>query len=288
MESVLIAGSVHVHTPVGAIVSPRQDLFRFSMVGNTMSSATDDRLDGQVALITGASSGIGEATAKTLANEGASVALAARREERLESLADEIITNGGEALVVPTDATDEAQIREMVDTTVEELGGLDVLVNNAGQMLLEPVSTADPDDWQQMLDLNVFGLMVASQAAINEMEEQGEGDIVNISSVAGRKAYAGSSGYNASKFGVTAFSEALRQEVVDSNVRITTIEPGVVETELAEHIPDEGQQEMVEEMKADMESLEAGDIARSIRYAVTQPAHVNVNEIAIRPTQQEL
>lgn len=130
--------------------------------------------------------------------------------------------------------------------------------------------------------------MVASQAALDVMDEQGEGDIVNISSVAGRKAYAGSSGYNASKFGVTAFSEALRQEVVDSDVRVTTIEPGVVDTELADHIPDAEQKEMVDEMVADMEPLEPEDIARSIRYAVTQPPHVDVNEIAIRPTQQEL
>lgn len=253
-----------------------------------MTTLTGETLDGDVALITGASSGIGAATARALAAEGTSVALAARREDRLQSLADEIESEGGETLVVPTDATDEDQIYEMVDTTVEELGGLDVLVNNAGVMLLEPVATANPDDWQQMLDLNVQGLMVASQAALNEMEEDGSGDIANISSVAGRKAYAGSSGYNASKFGVTAFSEALREEVVDSDIRITTIEPGVVDTELADHIPDEDQKEMVDEMVEGMEPLEADDIARTIRYAVTQPSHVNVNEIAIRPTQQEL
>lgn len=253
-----------------------------------MSTLTGDRLGSDVALVTGASSGIGGATARSLADEGASVALAARREDRLHSLADEIESEGGETLVVPTDVTDEDRIYEMVDTTVEELGGLDILVNNAGQMLLEPVATADPDDWQQMLDLNVQALMVASQAVLNEMEEQDTGDIVNISSVAGRKAYAGSSGYNASKFGVTAFSEALRQEVVDSNIRVTTIEPGVIDTELADHIPNEGQKEMVEEMVEGMEPLEAEDIARSIRYAVTQPPHVNINEIAIRPTQQEL
>lgn len=253
-----------------------------------MASSTDGRLDDSVALVTGASSGIGAATARELAGEGASVALAARREGRLESLASEIEDDGGEALVVPTDATEESQVREMVDTTVEELGGLDVLVNNAGVMLLEPVAEADPDDWQQMLELNVHGLMVASQAALEVMQEEGEGDIVNLSSVAGRKAYAGSSGYNASKFGVTAFSEALREEVVDSDIRVTTIEPGVVDTELADHIPDEDQKEMVEEMMNEMEPLRPEDIARSIRFAVTQPSHVDVNEILIRPTRQEL
>lgn len=253
-----------------------------------MATTSDGQLTGQVALVTGASSGIGAATAHALAEEGASVALAARREERLEELADEIESEGGEALVVPTDATDEEQVREMVDATVEELGGLDVLVNNAGVMLLEPVATADPDDWQQMLDLNVQGLMVASQAALQHMQEQGEGDIVNISSIAGRKAYAGSSGYNASKFGVTAFSESLREEVADSDIRVTTIEPGVVDTELAEHIPDEDQKEMIEGMMNEMEPLRPEDIARSIRFAVSQPSHVDINELLIRPTQQEL
>ncbi len=249
---------------------------------------TTDPLDDQVALVTGASSGIGAATARELADAGASVALAARREDRLESLADEIETEGGEALVVPTDVTEETQVREMVDTTVSELGGLDVLVNNAGVMLLEPVATADPDDWQQMLDLNVQAVMVASQAALDVMQERGEGDIVNLSSVAGRKAYAGSSGYNASKFGVTAFSESLREEVADSDVRVTSIEPGFVDTELPEHIPDEDQREMVDEMLEGITPLEPEDVARLIRFAVSQPTHVDINELLIRPTRQEL
>ncbi|ELY50591.1 SDR family oxidoreductase [Natronococcus jeotgali] len=249
---------------------------------------TTTSLDDRVALVTGASSGIGAATARELADAGASVALAARREDRLESLADEIETAGGEALVVPTDVTEEPQVREMIDTTVAELGGLDVLVNNAGVMLLEPVATADPDDWQQMLDLNVQAVMVASQAALAVMREQGAGDIVNLSSVAGRKAYAGSSGYNASKFGVTAFSEALREEVADSDIRVTTVEPGVVDTELPEHIPDEEQKEMIDEMLEGVTPLEPEDVARSIRFAVGQPTRVDINELLIRPTRQEL
>jgi NADP-dependent 3-hydroxy acid dehydrogenase YdfG len=249
---------------------------------------TTNPLDDQVALVTGASSGIGAATARELADSGASVALAARREDRLESLADEIETEGGEALVVPTDVTEENQVREMIETTVSELGGLDVLVNNAGVMLLEPVATADPDDWQRMLDLNVQAVMVASQAALDVMRESGEGDIVNLSSVAGRKAYAGSSGYNASKFGVTAFSESLREEVADSDIRVTSIEPGFVDTELPEHIPDEDQREMVDEMLEGITPLEPEDVARSIRFAVSQPTHVDVNELLIRPTRQEL
>lgn len=253
-----------------------------------MSSVTDGRLDGSVALVTGASSGIGEATAELLAEEGASVALAARREDRLESLADRIQTEGGEAITIPTDVTDESAVREMVETTVDEFGRLDVLVNNAGVMLLEPVAEADPDNWRQMLEVNVLGLMTASQSAADVMEEQGSGDIVNVSSVAGRKAYAGSSGYNASKFGVNGFSESLREELVDTDVRVAMIEPGVVDTELPEHIPDEDQKEMVEEMTEGMEPLQAEDIARAIRYAVSQPTHVDVNELLIRPTRQEL
>ncbi|MDG5819516.1 SDR family oxidoreductase [Natronococcus sp. A-GB7] len=249
---------------------------------------TTNPLDDQVALVTGASSGIGAATARELADSGASVALAARREDRLESLADEIETKGGEALVVPTDVTEETQVREMIETTVSELGGLDVLVNNAGVMLLEPVATADPDDWQRMLDLNVQAVMVASQAALDVMRESGEGDIVNLSSVAGRKAYAGSSGYNASKFGVTAFSESLREEVADSDIRVTSIEPGFVDTELPEHIPDDDQREMVDEMLEGITPLEPADVARSIRFAVSQPTHVDINELLIRPTRQEL
>ncbi len=251
-------------------------------------TAISDALDGQVALVTGASSGIGEATAELLADEGASIVLAARRSEDLNALADRIETAGGDALPVETDVTDEDQIRELIDTVEEEYGRLDVLINNAGVMLLSPIESADTDDWEQMLDVNVLGLMDTTQAALPLLKESEAGHVVNLSSVAGRKAYAGSGAYNASKFGVTAFSEALRQETLDDDIRVTSIEPGAVDTELQEHIPDEDAREENEEMLESMTPLEGEDIARAIRYAVTQPAHVDVNEILIRPTEQEL
>lgn len=248
-----------------------------------------ENLDGKAALITGASSGIGESTAEALAEAGASVALAARREDELEQLADRIESEGGEALVVPTDVTDEAEIQEMVDRTHEEFGSLDILVNNAGVMLLERVEDADTDNFQQMVEVNLLGLMNVTHTALPIMQQQGEGHVVNISSVAGRKAYAGSSGYNATKFGVNGFSEALREEVTgDDDIRVTLIEPGFVDTELAEHIPDDEQQEQAKEALEAMDALTPDDIARSIAYAVGQPSHVDVNEILIRPTDQEL
>ena len=248
-----------------------------------------ENLDGKAALITGASSGIGESTAEALAEAGASVALAARREDELEQLADRIESEGGEALVVPTDVTDEAEIQEMVDRTHEEFGSLDILVNNAGVMLLERVEDADTDNFRQMVEVNLLGLMNVTHTALPIMQQQGEGHVVNISSVAGRKAYAGSSGYNATKFGVNGFSEALREEVTgDDDIRVTLIEPGFVDTELAEHIPDDEQQEQAKEALEAMDALTPDDIARSIAYAVGQPSHVDVNEILIRPTDQEL
>lgn len=253
-----------------------------------MSVLTED-LDGKAALVTGASSGIGESTAEALAEAGASVALAARREDELHQLADRIESDGGEALVVPTDVTDEDEIQEMVDRTHEEFGSLDILVNNAGVMLLERVEDADTDNFRQMVEVNLLGLMNVTHAALPIMQQQGEGHVVNISSVAGRKAYAGSSGYNATKFGVNGFSEALREEVTGENdIRVTLIEPGFVDTELAEHIPDDEQQEQTKEALEAMDALEPDDIARSIAYAVGQPSHVDVNEILIRPTDQEL
>lgn len=248
---------------------------------------TDD-IEGKAALVTGASSGIGESTAEALAEAGASVALAARREDELERLADRIESDGGEALVVPTDVTDEDDIEEMIDRTRGEFGSLDVLVNNAGVMLLEHVEDADTDNFRQMVEVNLLGLMNATHAALPIMQEQGEGHVVNVSSVAGRKAYAGSSGYNATKWGVNGFSEALREEVTGEDIRVTLIEPGFVDTELAEHIPDDEQREQTKEALQEMDALTPDDIARSIAYAVGQPSHVDVNEVLIRPTGQEL
>ena len=250
-------------------------------------SLGSDALDGSVALVTGASSGIGESTAEALADAGASVALAARREEELEALADRIESEGGETLVVPTDVTDEQQVRGMIDTTVDELGRLDVLVNNAGVMLLEAVEDADTDDWRRMVEVNLLGLMTACHAALPVMREQGSGHIVNVSSVAGRQAGANASGYNATKFGVNGFTEALRQETTDDGVRTTVVEPGLVDTELQRHIPDDEIREQAEEWTESIDPLTGDDVARAIRFAVAQPQHVSINELLIRPSQQE-
>jgi NADP-dependent 3-hydroxy acid dehydrogenase YdfG len=248
-------------------------------------------LDGTVALVTGASSGIGEATARALAAEGAKVAVAARRLERLERLAEEIGRGGHTALAIESDITEQAQATEAVDRTVDELGRLDILVNNAGQMLLGPIEGAPTEEWDRMIDLNLKGLINTTHAAIphllNAAEDSGRGcaDVVNISSVAGRIARAGSGVYNLTKFGVGAFSESLRQEFAGRKVRSTVIEPGAVDTELSDHIRD-GLRERVRERFADIEMLQSSDIAEAIAFAVTRPAHVSLNEILIRPTEQ--
>jgi NADP-dependent 3-hydroxy acid dehydrogenase YdfG len=248
-------------------------------------------LEGTVALVTGASSGIGEATAKALAAEGAKVAVAARRLERLERLAEEIGRGGQTALAIESDITEQAQAIAAVDRTVAELGRLDIVVNNAGQMLLGPIEDAPTEEWDRMIDLNLKGLINTTHAAIphllNAAEDGGRGcaDVVNISSVAGRIARAGSGVYNLTKFGVGAFSESLRQEFASRRIRSIIIEPGAVETELSDHIRD-GVREQVRKRFEDMEMLQADDIAAAIAFAVTRPAHVSLNEVLIRPTDQ--
>ena len=244
-------------------------------------------LHGKVALITGASSGIGEATALALAAEGAQVAVAARRVDRLQSLARRIGDQGGQALPLRADVADEAQVREMVGEVQTRWQRLDILVNNAGVMLLGPVERANPDDWRRMVNINLLSLMYATHAVLPIMKEQGEGgDIVNMSSAAGRTARAGFAAYDATKWGVNGFSEALRQEVNRYNIRVTMIEPGLVETGFTEHIPDPGTKKEIEERIASMTLLQSKDIAAAVLYAVTQPSYVDVNELPIRPTDQ--
>jgi NADP-dependent 3-hydroxy acid dehydrogenase YdfG len=245
------------------------------------------KLDGKVAIVTGASSGIGEATALALAAQGAHVAVAARRAERLETLTKRIMESGGQAISIVADVADEAQTREMVRKTNAELGRVDILVNNAGVMLLGAIDGADTEDWRRMINVNVLGLMYATHAVLPIMKQQGEGHIVNISSVAGRIARAGTGVYNATKWGVCAFSESLRQEVYKHKIRVTIIEPGLVATELPQHITNPAAKERAEAFYQSMTILESEDIAAAIVYAVTQPPHVNVNEILIRPTGQE-
>jgi NADP-dependent 3-hydroxy acid dehydrogenase YdfG len=249
-------------------------------------------LDGTVALITGASSGIGEATARALAAQGAKVAVAARRLERLERLASEIGGDGHTALAIQSDITDQEQAIDAVDRTVAELGRLDIVVNNAGQMLLGPIENAPTEEWDRMIDLNLKGLINTTHAALPHLlaaaEDSGRGcaDVVNISSVAGRLARSGSGVYNLTKHGVGAFSESFRQEFAARKVRSTIIEPGAVDTELSDHIRD-GVREQVRQRFADMKMLEAADVADAIVYAVTRPWHVSLNEVLIRPTEQQ-
>jgi NADP-dependent 3-hydroxy acid dehydrogenase YdfG len=252
-----------------------------------MNSVSSSRpLDGKVALITGASSGIGEATAIALAIAGAKVAIAARRADRLSALAKAIGDAGGQALEIVADVTKPSDIARMIDTVVEEFDRLDILVNNAGVMLLSPLAEARGDDLRQMVEINLIALMELTRLALPHLKAS-KGHIVNVSSVAGRVANPGASGYAATKFGVVAFSEAVRREVYADKIRVTVIEPGLVLTELGDHITNPGMKAGLEQRKSAMEGLEAEDIAAAVLYAVTQPARVNVNEILLRPTDQE-
>jgi NADP-dependent 3-hydroxy acid dehydrogenase YdfG len=244
-------------------------------------------LAGKVALVTGASSGIGEATAVALAEAGAAVAIGARRKDRLDALAARLRDGGAAVLQLELDVTDEQACADAVGRTREELGGLDVLVNNAGVMLLGTIVGAGTEDWRRMINTNVLGVMYMTHAAIEGMVEQGSGDIVNMSSVAGRVARKGAGVYNASKWAVNAFSESLRQEVTGRGVRVSLVEPGAVTTELTDHITQPEAKAAAETMYTSMQALQADDIARAVVYVVTQPPHVAINEVLIRPTDQE-
>jgi NADP-dependent 3-hydroxy acid dehydrogenase YdfG len=251
-----------------------------------------ERLDGTVALVTGASSGIGEATARELAERGAAVAVAARRKDRLDELVAAIEGDGGTALAIEADVTSEEQARGAVERTVDALGRLDTVVNNAGVMLLGPALDAPLEEWDRMVALNVQGLLYVSHAAMPHLVEAASGDprhvadLVNISSVAGRRASAGSGVYNLTKFGVGAFSESLRQELADRHVRVSLVEPGAVATELTDHLRPEIRAQ-TKQTFGDVERLEAADIADAIAYIVTRPRRTAVNEILIRPTNQQ-
>ncbi len=247
-------------------------------------------LEGTVALVTGASSGIGEATALALAAQGARVAIVARRRDRLDALAERIRAGGGDALVLEADVTDELRARAVVAETVAHFGRLDTLVNNAGVMLLGPIPDADVGEWKRMLDLNVSALMYCTHAALPHLLQAAAGgprnvaDLVNVSSVAGRNARAGAGVYNASKFAVGAFSEALRQEVTKKQVRVSLIEPGETATELREQNRPEVQAKLPPRNE---HPLQSADVADAIVYVVTRASHVAINEVLIRPTQQE-
>ena len=245
-------------------------------------------LSGRVIAITGATSGIGEATAVMAAEAGAAVSLAGRREDRLRALAERIEGDGGRALAVPTDVANEDSARAFVQQTYEHLGRLDVLVNNAGVMLLGAVAGADVNEWRQMIEVNCLGLLYCTHAALPVMGEQGGGHIVNVASVAGRRAAMGAAVYNMTKFGVVGFTEGLRQEALHAGVRVTVVEPGFVDTELQGHnAPKDYVMQATERYREEIgKVLEADDIAASILYAISQPEHVNVGEIMIMPRGQ--
>jgi NADP-dependent 3-hydroxy acid dehydrogenase YdfG len=249
------------------------------------------RLQGTVALVTGASSGIGAATARSLAAEGAAVAMLARRRGRLEELADAIRADGGTALPVEADITNRQHSENAVERVVGELGRLDTLVNNAGLMHIGPVADASPEDWDQMLQINVQGLLYVTRAAFPHLLRAAEdsprrvADVVNISSTAGRVARPGTAVYNLTKFGVNGFTEALRQEVMQKRVRVSVVEPGTVDTELSSHIRG-GARQAVEAQVKNMELLWPEDIADAVSYIVTRDRRVAVNEILVRASEQ--
>ena len=249
-------------------------------------------LEGTVALITGASSGIGAATARRLAAEGASVALVARRGDRLAALASEIETAGGAAVAIAADISDRVQAEDAVQRTIDRFGRLDVLVNNAGLMLLGPVVGADVDEWERMLDVNVKGMLYMTRAALPHLLDAGENgarrvaDIVNISSIAGRVAWNGYGVYNLTKFGVNGFTESLRQEVTQRHVRVGVLEPGGVATELASHNHPNIQKQITTPFFEQTEVLNPEDIADGIAYMVTRPRHASVAELWMMPTDQ--
>jgi NADP-dependent 3-hydroxy acid dehydrogenase YdfG len=233
--------------------------------------------------VTGASSGIGEATARALSAAGASVALGARRADRLEALADSL---DGPTLVRQVDVSDEEQARSFVQAAHDELGGLHTLVNNAGVMLLGPVADADTEDWRTMIGVNLLGLLYCTHAALPLMGKGG-GDIVNLSSTAGRRADAGAAVYNMTKFGVHAFSEALRQEALHQGVRVTIVAPGFVDTELQGHNTNPLVRQVMQRSREQIgEVLNAEDVAEAIVHAITRPPHVSINEILVRPARQ--
>ena len=241
-------------------------------------------LDGRKVLITGASSGIGEATASAIVAEGGKVALGARRRDRLEALAERL---GDSAVAVEADIGEEAQARALVERSAEELGGLDGLVNNAGLMLLGLIQGADTEEWRRMVDVNLLGLLYCTHAAVPIMRDGGGGDVVNVSSVAGRVAALGSGVYNMTKWGVVGFSEGLRQEGAHIGIRVTCVEPGFVETELQGHNENPMVLERIEQERERLgKALEAADIANTVVYALAQPKHVSINEILVRPSKQ--
>ena len=245
-------------------------------------------IKGKTIIITGASSGIGEATAKKLSKEGANVVLSARREDRLNSLKDEIVKNGGMALVVPADVTKKEDFKKVVSSTLEEFGSIDGIINNAGLMPLSYVKNLHTDEWDKMIDVNIKGVTNGVSAVLPTMMEQKSGNIINISSSAAHKYYPGGAVYCATKAAVKMFTEGLRAELAPHyGINVTSIDPGFVSTELTDTITDDEIKKDMEPMFKELTPLQAEDIAETIYYSLSQPKRANVNDVYIMPTDQE-
>ncbi|NII10250.1 SDR family oxidoreductase [Oleiagrimonas sp. C23AA] len=245
----------------------------------------NNNIENKVIVITGASSGLGAAAARRLSEQGATVVLAARRAERLQSLVKELEANGGKALALATDVTDREQVQKLIDTAVETYGQVDVLLNNAGLMPLAPMERLKVEEWEQMLDVNLKGTLYGIAAALPHMKERKSGQIINVSSVYGHKVAPGAAVYCATKFAVRALSEGLRQEVKPYNIRTTVISPGAVDTELLDHISEKDIADNVREHVSQI-AVPADTFARMVAFAISQPEDVDVNEILFRPTAQ--
>jgi NADP-dependent 3-hydroxy acid dehydrogenase YdfG len=248
-----------------------------------MNNNTADK----VIVITGASSGLGEASARLLSSEGASVVLGARRQDRIQALADELTNGGGRAIAVTTDVRDRTQVKKLVDAAVETYGRIDVLINNAGLMPQALLEQLQIDEWDRMIDVNIKGVLYGIAAALPHMKKQKAGHIINVSSVAGHKVGPGFAVYAATKHAVRALSEGLRQEVKPYNIRTTVVSPGAVATELPNSITDPVAAERVRKFYADA-AIPADSFARAVAFAISQPEEVDINEIVFRPTRQEL
>ena len=247
----------------------------------------DNNIEGKVVVITGASSGLGEATARLLSAQGASVVLGARRVDRLQSLADELTASGSKALAIATDVTQRDQVQKLVDAAVQTYGRVDVMINNAGLMPQAPLERLKIDEWDRMIDVNIKGVLYGIAAALPYMKQQKAGHFINVSSVAGHRVGPGFAVYAATKHAVRALSEGLRQEVKPYNIRTTVISPGAVATELPQSVTDPASAERIRKFYAEI-AIPAELFARAVAFAMSQPEDVDVNEILFRPTRQEL
>ena len=245
-----------------------------------------NNIEGKVVVITGASSGLGEATARLLSEQGATVVLGARRADRLQSLADELTRSGRKALAVATDVIHRDQVKKLVDEGVRTYGRIDVMINNAGLMPQAPLERFQIDEWDRMIDVNLKGVLYGIAAALPHMQRQKSGHFINVSSVAGHKVGPGFAVYAATKFAVRALSEGLRQEVKPYNIRTTVLSPGAVATELPNTITDPGAAERIRKFYAEV-AIPAPSFARAVAFVMSQPDDVDVNEIVFRPTRQE-